>query len=125
MLPDSTPPTILIVEPNLDLTKPYTFLDSKTFKITKVSSVLTASNELQKQDFSLVFLSCSFSNKKILNFLESLKLASKKQIIPLLLVVDLNQPYSIVPGLNWDQKIAVLSSESLEEELIAILRRLL
>lgn len=125
MLPDSTPSTILIVEPNLDLTKPYAFLDPKTFKITRVSSVLTASDELQKQDFSLVFLSCSFSNKKILNFLESLKLVSKKQIIPLLLVVDLNQPYSIVPGLNWDQKIAVLSSESLEEELTAILRRLL
>lgn len=125
MLPDSTPPTILIVEPNLDLQKPYAFLDSKTFKITRVSSVLTASDELQKQDFSLVFLSCNFSNKKILNFLESLKLASKKQIIPLLLVVDLNQPYSIVPGLNWDQKIAVLSSQSAEEELATILHRLL
>lgn len=125
MLPDSTLPTILIVEPNLDLTKPYAFLDAKNFKITRVNSVLTASDELQKQDFNLVLLSCSFSNKKILNFLESIKLASKKQIIPLLLVVDLNQPYSIVPGLNWDQKIAVLSSESLEEELATILRRLL
>jgi len=125
MLPDSTPPTILIVEPNLDLQKPYAFLNSKTFKITRVNSVLTASDELQKQDFSLVFLSCSFSNKKIFNFLESLKLASKKQIIPLLLVVDLNQPYSIVPGLNWDQKIGLLSSQSFEEELVTLLRRLL
>jgi len=125
MLSDSTPPAILIVEPNLNLQKPYVFLDSKNFKITRVSDILIASNELQKQDFNFVFLSCSFSNKKILNFLESVKLASKKQIIPLLLVVDLNQPYSIVPGLNWDQKIAVLSSQSFEEELTTILHHLL
>lgn len=117
--------SILIVEPNLDLEKPYSFLDQKLFKVTRVSDVLTASDELQKQDFSLVFLSCSFSNKKLLNFFEALKLASKKQIMPLLLVVDLNQPYSIVPGLNWDQKIALLSSQSAEEELVNILRRLL
>jgi len=125
MLSDSTTPTILIVEPNLNLRKPYVFLDSKNFKITRVSDILIASNELQKQTFNLVFLSCSFSNKKILNFLESVKFASKKQIIPLLLVVDLNQPYSIVPGLNWDQKIAVLSSQSFEEELTTILHHLL
>ncbi len=125
MLSDSTPPTILIVEPNLNLQKPYVFLDSKNFKITRVSEILIASNELQKQDFNLVFLSCSFSNKKMLNFLESVKLASKNQIIPLLLVVDLSQPYSIVPGLNWDQKIAMLSSQSSAEELATILHHLL
>lgn len=125
MLSDSTPPTILIVEPNLNLQKPYVFLDSKNFKITRVSDILIASNELQKQDFNLVFLSCSFSNKKMLNFLESVKLASKNQIIPLLLVVDLSQPYSIVPGLNWDQKIAMLSSQSSAEELATILHHLL
>ncbi len=125
MLPDSTLPTILIVEPNVDLEKPYIFLDPKIFQVTRVSNVLIASEELQKQDFNLVFLSCSFSNKKILNFLESLKLASKKQIIPLLLVVDLDQPYSIVPGLKWDQKIAVLSSRSSIEELQSALRHLL
>lgn len=125
MLQDSTRRSILIVEPNLDLEKPYAFLDPKVFMITRVSNVLAASDESQKQDFNLVFLSCSFSNKKILNFLESLKQISKKQVIPLLLVVDLNQPYSIVPGLTWDQKIAVLSSQSLEEELLAHLHRLL
>lgn len=125
MLSDSTSSNILIVEPNLNLDKPYVFLDSKVFKITRVSDILTASNELQKQDFNLVFLSCSFSNKKILNFLDSLKQASKKQIIPLILVADLNQPYSIVPGLIWDHKIAVLSSQSSEEELLSNLRRLL
>lgn len=125
MLTDSTRHSILIVEPNVDLEKPYIFLDPNTFQITKVSNTLTASEELQKQDFNLVFLSCSFSNKKILNFLEALKLASKKQILPLILVVDLNQSYSIVPGLKWDQKIAILSSASTTEELQSVLRRLL
>ncbi len=125
MLTDSILPAILIVEPNVDLEKPYIFLDPKIFQVTRVSNVLIASEELQKQDFNLVFLSCSFSNKKILSFLESLKLASKKQILPLILVVDLHQPYSIVPGLKWDQKIAVLSSASTTEELQSVLRRLL
>lgn len=125
MLTDSTCHSILIVEPNVDLNKPYIFLDPNIFQITRVSNVLNASEELQKQDFNLVFLSCSFSNKKILSFLESLQQASKKQILPLVLIVDLHQPYSIVPGLQWDQKIAVLSSQSTTEELQSVLRRLL
>jgi DNA-binding response OmpR family regulator len=125
MLQDSTTHSILIVEPNLDLEKPYIFLDSQTFKITRVSNVFAAGEELQKQVFALVFLSCSFSNKKILNFLEELTLASKKQVLPLILVVDLHQPFSIVPGLHWDQKVAVLSSVTSKEEVMTCLQQLL
>ena len=122
---NSSSTAILIVEPNVGLQRPYIFLDAKSFVATRVNDVFSASLELQKQSFNLIFLSCSFSNKKILNFLETVKQASKSQIIPLLLVVDLSQPYSIVPGLTWDQKIALLSSQTSKTELEAIVHRLL
>lgn len=125
MLTPSASKSILIVEPNLDQKKPYSFIDPKTFKITRVNNSLDAAYELQKQSFDLVFLSCSFSNKKILNFLESLKEASSTKIIPLILVVDLNQPYSIVPGLTWNKQLSLLSSSSSEKELHAALDQLL
>jgi DNA-binding response OmpR family regulator len=125
MLTSSVAKSILIVEPNSDLEKPYFFLDQKIFQITRVSNSLTASYELQKQSFDLVFLSCSFSNKKILNFLESLKLAGNTKIIPLVLVVDLSQPYSIVPGLNWNNQLSLLSSISSDKELQTNLSKLL
>ncbi len=125
MLTSSASKSILIVEPNSDLEKPYSFLDQKTFKVTRASNSLTASYELQKQNFDLVFLSCSFSNKKILNFLESLKLAGSNQIIPLILVVDLSQPYSIVPGLTWNNQLSLLNSISSDKELQIALSKLL
>ncbi len=125
MLADSTSPFILIVEPNPALQKPYIFLDSKAFQVIRVNDVLSATQKLEQYQISLVFLSCSFSNKKMLHFLESLKQASHTKIIPLILVVDLHQPYSIVPGLNWDQKLALLSSQSSREELSSHLQRLL
>lgn len=125
MLTSSALKSILIVEPNSDLEKPYSFLDQKKFQITRVNNSLTASYELQKQNFDLVFLSCSFSNKKILNFLESLKLAGNTRIIPLILVVDLSQPYSIVPGLTWNNQLSLLSSISSEKEMQISLSKLL
>lgn len=125
MLTSSAPKSILIVEPNLDQKKPYSFLDLKTFKITRINNSFDAAYELQKQNFDLVFLSCSFSNKKILNFLESLKEASSTKIIPLILVVDFSQPYSIVPGLTWNKQLGLLSSISSEKELRTALDQLL
>jgi len=125
MFSPSAQKSILIIEPNLKQSKPYSLLDQKIFKLTSVSNCLAANAELQKENFDLVFLSCSFSNKKLLSFLESLKQASKKEIIPLILVVDLGQPYSIVPGISWDNKIGLLSSQSSEKELAANLARLL
>ena len=125
MSPLSSQKSILIVEPNLDLEKPYSFLDPQIFKVTRVSNTLLAASALEQQNFELVLLSCSFSNKKLLNFLDSLKLASKNKIIPLVLVVDFNQPYSIVPGLSWDKQVGLLSSSSCAKELMTVLARLL
>lgn len=125
MIADSSAYSILIVEPNLDLKKPYVFLERKKWQIIRVQDVITATQKLQEQAFDLVFLSCSFTNKKMLNFLESLKQASHTKIIPLILVVDFHQPYSIVPGLVWAERLALLSSQSSQQELSIQLHRLL
>lgn len=117
--------SILIVEPNLSLKKPYSFLDSNLFRIVRENNSLTAATSLQEQRFDLVFLSCSFSNKKILSFLESLKQASGDAIIPLILVVDFGKPYSIIPGLIWDNKLGLLNSHSGAKELRLHLDKLL
>lgn len=123
MLQATTTQSILIVEPNLQLVKPYSFLDKNVYEITRVNNIIDATAKLKKQNFTLVFLSCSFSNKKLINFLESLKEASRKEIIPLILLVDLNQAFSIVPGLNWNQQFALLSSNSSKKELTTTLSR--
>ncbi len=117
--------SVLIVEPNLHQKKPYVFLDQKLFKITKISNALMAADKLQKQKFDLIFLSCSFSSKKLFNFLESFKQANKTKIVPLILVVDFSQPFSIVPGLTWNNQLGLLSSISLEKELQTLLAKLL
>jgi PleD family two-component response regulator len=117
--------SVLIVEPNLHQQKPYAFLNPKIFKISRISNSLMAAEQLQKQKFDLIFLSCSFSSKKLLNFLESFKQASTTKIIPLILVVDFNQPFSIVPGLTWNNQLGLLSSISSKKELDALLTKLL
>ena len=117
--------SILIIEPNLDLKKPYCFIDQKIFFISRVNNTLLAVEELQKQNFDLVFLSCSFSSKKFLNFLEFLKSSNQLKITPLVLVIDLNQAYSIVPGLSWNNQLVILNSLSSKKELQINLDKLL
>lgn len=117
--------SILVVEPNSSLNQPYVFFDSAVFDITRCSNPNIAREYLQQKKFSLVCLSCSFSNKKMLNLLESIKNASQTAIIPLILVVDLQQPYSIVPGLSWNGQLAVLSSVSTSQDLQLQLGKLL
>lgn len=117
--------SILIVEPNPHLDRPYSLLDSRAFQVARISNPLTAGFELQKQAFDLVLLSCSFSHKKLLHFLDSLKEADKTKIIPLILVVDFSKPYSLIPGLTWDGKLGLLSSLSGAKELNLQLAKLL
>ena len=116
---------VLVLDPNFEQVALYSLLDSKKFQIKSFSNPSLASEALAQENFDLVFLSCSFSNKKLLHFLESLKQACKNKIIPLVLVVDFDQSYSIVPGIKWDNKIALLGSQASAEELDAALLRLL
>ncbi len=117
--------SILIIEPNSNLDQPYAFFDKKIFELTRCSNPNLAREYLGQKKFSLVCLSCSFSNKKMLNLLELIKDASQTSIIPIILVVDLQKPYSIVPGLTWNGQLAVLSSVSTNQDLQLQLSKLL
>ncbi len=108
--------SVLIVEPNQNLVRPYSFLPPDSV-VTRLTNTVAASEFLRQSSVDLVLLSCSFSSKKLLHFLEDLKLASSERIVPLILVVDLTKPYSIVPGLTWDKKLGLLSSNSTVREL--------
>lgn len=124
MLKLKAAPSILIVEPNQSLERPYAFLP-KSAKVTRQSNSVAAAALLQQQTFDLVFLSCSFSAKKLLHFLDELKAANKTGITPLALVVDLHKPFSLVPGLTWDKQLCLLSSASTARELELALAQLL
>lgn len=117
--------SILVVEPNSNLDRPYAFFDQAIFDLIRCSNPSVAREYLEQNKFALVCLSCSFSNKKMLNLLESIKNASQTSIIPIILVVDLQQPYSIVPGLTWNGQIALLSSTSTAQDLKLQLGKLL
>jgi len=124
MLQLKSPPSILIVEPNQNLARPYSFLPTEA-KVARLSNSIAAATLLKEQNFDLVFLSCSFSAKKLLHFLDELKAASKTAIVPLVFVVDLSKPFSIIPGLTWDKNLCLLSSNSTARELELALSRLL
>jgi hypothetical protein len=98
----------LVIEPNSKLVHPYDYLSEKLI-LTKVQSVKQANLELTRQQFSCFILSTSFSPEKQLSLLDAFKFNFKEQIIPLLLVVDLTQPLSTVPGTLWGGQVAVLA----------------
>lgn len=98
----------LIIEPNSKLNHPYDYLSEKLI-LTKVQSVKQANLELIQQQFSCFILSTSFSPEKQLSLLNAFKFNFKEQIIPLLLVVDLTQPLSTIPGTLWGGRIAIIT----------------
>lgn len=116
---------ILLVEPNQAAVQPYSWLDSLVKSVDRCQTTTLASQMLVTKTFDLVIVSCSFSARRMLHFLEEIKAASKQAIMPLILVVDLTRPYSLVPGLQWAQRLSILSSNSSAEELELALHRLL
>lgn len=117
--------SILIIEPNTNLASPYQFLNQNNYQLIKAASLELALNQLKDKLPNLIILSTSFSANKTLHFLESVKNLCTKQLIPLILVVDLNQPVSQILGTHWADKLAILHSASSKQETLASVERLL
>ena len=117
--------SILIIEPNSSLASPYQFLNQSSYQLNKVTTLELALNQLKNKLPNLIMLSTSFSASKTLYFLESLKNLCVKQLIPIALVVDLNQPVSQILGTRWADKLAILHSASGKQETLASVERLL
>jgi response regulator RpfG family c-di-GMP phosphodiesterase len=116
--------TALIVEPNSSLVQPYCYLQQK-LNITRVESVKTAMQALTQNSFDLFVLSASFSPEKTVTLLNAFKNKIKDQIIPLIFVVDLNQPLSTLPGTHWSGQLGLLTSDSSESLTLIIVDPLL
>ncbi len=117
--------SILIIEPNANLASPYQFLNQNSYQLTKAASLELALSQLKNKLPNLIALSTSFSANKTLYFLESVKNLCTKQLIPLVFVVDLNQPVSQILGTHWADKLAILHSASSKQETLASVERLL
>jgi PleD family two-component response regulator len=120
----SNHPKALVAEPNDHLRQPYQHLTHK-LDLIQTSSVKTALQALNQNTFSLFIVSTSFAPDQITTLLEALKNSFHDQIIPLILVVDLNQPLSTVPGTEWGGRLGLLASNSNRKLTLATLDTLL
>lgn len=117
------PPSILIIEPNAQMTKPYVFIPS-SWEIVRVESLETAFEQIVDQPPTLVTLSLSFPKHDILDYLQELRFSSREVLVPLILVIDLGQPLTFVPGTFWGGQLGILHSLSGADEVAATLARL-
>ncbi len=106
-----TTSTILILEPNSKLKSPYQHLASH-YQLQRLPTIEAGLKQIAQQTPALIILSASYSASKTVYFLESLKNLQHYQLIPILIVVDLNQPVSQILGTSWGDQLAVLASNA-------------
>lgn len=116
---------ILIIEPNRFLATPYMHLPLDKYQITCRKSIQQALILLKEKPIDLIFISASFSTSKKIDFLDALKKISTQQLIPLIFVIDLNQPISTILGVTWGNKIGICHSLSSSAELFSTLERIM
>lgn len=127
----SNQPSALIIEPNESLVSqknpaiPYSFLAKQKLQISVVASVESALAYLVDQTPNLVFLSASFSPHKTLQLLEALKNHSTEKVIPLVMVIDLSLPTSIIPGTSWGESLGIVHTAISSKEFQATIKRFL
>lgn len=106
---------ILVIEPNSRLLIPYSYF-SQEFTIIRVKTIASGMFKLEKNTFKYVFLSASYTPHEITTFLSTLSIAEQQRIIPVVIVVDWNNPVNFVPGREWFEKIYILTSDSTKKE---------
>ena len=115
---------VLVVEPNQALTTPYQFFP-KEYKLDRAKTIKQATDLLANNTYQLFSISSSFSAENQLILLNSFKHQFKKQVIPLLVVINLSQPISSVVGTNWSNKIAFLANNASSKLTLSTLELLL
>ncbi|OGK43875.1 hypothetical protein A2957_00435 [Candidatus Roizmanbacteria bacterium RIFCSPLOWO2_01_FULL_38_11] len=114
----------LIIEPNKKLGSPYNYI-SGLFNIVHVANVESGLVSLSGTLPQVVFLSTNIGINKTLMFLEALKNASHKKLIPLIFVIDLTNKLNTVPGTTWGGKIGILHSMASKTEFNSTMNRVL
>jgi hypothetical protein len=117
---------IVIAEPNPVLKTPYHDLarwgTAHRFETLEAAAQWIISDE--SPPTQLICVSTSFRLARIVGFLQIIKATFLTDIIPLVLVIDLGQRISFVPGTEWAQQIGILHSLSSVEEVRETLRRI-
>lgn len=122
---------VLLIEPDVSLTSfpalsaPYSFFLEQKPAFTCLPSVELAQEYLSQQTPDIVFLSMSFSPQKSTDLLEMIKNLSTQKLIPLIFVLNLSHPLSVVPGTTWGGHIGVLHTSTSQQEFEATLSQLL
>jgi len=114
----------LVVEPQQHLAQPYSFLQ-KRCQLQHYSAVKPALQALSNQQFDLFILSASFQPAQTVKLLEAFKNQFKDQVVPLIIVIDLSQALSAVPGTQWAGKLDILHSQSSEQQTLRCLDKLM
>lgn len=113
--------TALIVEPNKTLAVPYSCLPSHvaTFRATSAPAALQWLSEHTPDVF---FLSASFAPSIQVRLLEAFKNSFTTTVIPLVLVIDLTQPLSHIPGTVWGKNLVILHSHQTDTIVADLLK---
>jgi hypothetical protein len=116
--------TALIVEPNKTLLVPYASLP-RHVTVFRVASAPAALQWLSGHTPDLFFLSASFAPSIQVRLLEAFKNSFTSTVIPLVLVIDLSQPLSHIPGTTWGKRLAILHSQQTNPVVVDLLKPLM
>jgi hypothetical protein len=114
---------VLAIEPNKQLVQPYAHFELFA-EVLRVESLEQAALELEKVPGpDIILMSASFSPERGLKLMEMIKQACRDQVVPLIMVVNLAQPLSFMPGTTWGSKFGIIHSLSSVFEVISTVER--
>ena len=116
-------PTILIIEPNLQLQVPYLHL-APYYTVDRVRVKHEALEKLTRHSYQAVSISATLEPLHSLDILDAIKNRSQRYLIDVFYVVDLTNRLNFIPGVHWAGAFGLLHSLSSAEEVTATLTRI-
>lgn len=115
---------LLVVEPDLSCDLPYVHLKQE-YQMIRSATIETALFQLTQVIVpDLVLISTSLPVSDQLHLLEAVRNLCTNGIIPLIFVVNVKQRLNQVIGTSWGGAMGVLTTESSEREVQAVLNRI-
>lgn len=115
--------SILIIETTGCLAIPLTFFPS-AYKIESALTVNEARIILQEHSVQLIAFNVSCPEGLMFEVIHMINQTVKDKIIPLLLVIDLSIPLTVIPGTSWGGRLGILHSLSTRAEFLTTMQRL-
>lgn len=107
MIDSIHPKTVLIVESQSELAVPLNIWPAR-YEIITSTTMTEVSKILHTEKVDLLAISCGKSQDEMSNLIADLSIAAQGKHIPLLVLCNLEQPISILPGSqHWSAKIGL------------------